>query len=70
MTDIVKVALIVSIAPTLASIASLAVAVKALFSLWSYKLQINHRMDELLMAHGGEQRAEGKAEGIEQERTR
>lgn len=70
MTDVVKVALIVSVAPTVASIASLAVAVKALFSLVSYKHQINSRMDELLKAHGLEQRAQGMADGIEQERMR
>lgn len=70
MTDVVQVALIVSIAPTLASLASLAVALRSLFSLTDYKHQINSRMDELMKSHGLEQRAQGMADGIEQERMR
>lgn len=62
-SDLVLVALIVAVAPTITAVTGF---VMVLRRLTSYKHEINHRMDELLEST----RAEGHAEGVDDERNR
>lgn len=70
MTDFVQAAIIVSIPATLTAVANLIVTVRHNGKVDAYKHEVNSRMDELLKMRGEAERAQGKAEGVEQERIR
>lgn len=63
MSDVVIVAALGAIAPTIVALTGFVMVLRRLSS---YKHEINHRMDELLEAR----RAEGHAAGVDDERNR
>lgn len=70
MTDAVLVGLIAAIPSTLAALAALVVSLKGNRKVDAVALSVNGRLTQLLGAVGQTQRAEGRADGIEQERSR
>jgi hypothetical protein len=70
MTDAVLVGLIAAIPSTVAALAALVVSLKGNRKVDAVALSVNGRLTQLLGAVGQTQRAEGRADGIEQERSR
>jgi hypothetical protein len=70
MTDAVLVGLIAAIPSTVAALAALVVSLKGNRKVDAVALSVNGRLTQLLSAVGQTQRAEGRADGIEQERSR
>ena len=71
MSDAVKIALIVAIAPTLVSFAGVLAAMASLLAslrnrkkLEGIHIELNSRLTQLLELNGAKERAEGKAEGL------
>lgn len=63
MSDAVKIALIISIAPTLTAAASLVVSLRNRARLEGLHKDLNSRLTELLNARGASERAMGVSEG-------
>lgn len=70
MTESLQIALIVSIAPTIAGIASVITSLRNRKKLDHVHADLNGRLAELLKVARAEARAEGRAEGVESERVR
>jgi hypothetical protein len=64
------VGLIAAIPSTVAALAALVVSLKGNRKVDAVALSVNGRLTQLLGAVGQTQRAEGRADGIEQERSR
>lgn len=70
MSDVVLIAIIAAVPPTILAAATLLVGLRTKQTVASHEHKVNSRLDELMRVSQSLAHAEGRAEGVEHERIR